>query len=59
MMSIGVLDVCLLSLQTNGVIETEISVFASKVVTASPGGNFLLFDVSRGKLGMSSNRKGG
>jgi hypothetical protein len=27
--------------------------FAHKLVTASPSGNFLLFDLNRGKLGKS------
>jgi hypothetical protein len=30
-----------------------ISAFSNKLVTASPSGNFLLFDINRGKLGMS------
>lgn len=31
-----------------------LAAFSNKVVTASPSGNFLMFDVNRGKLGMWS-----
>ena len=31
--------------------------FASKLVTATPSGNFLIFDIGRGRLGRSSHAR--